>query len=376
MGILNDMLKDVFDISKIKDAVSELKKMDTLLTRISRTNERLSRSDLAGLGSRALRVAGRYGMDAAGYLAAFQEASRAGYEDAEGMAELSMAAQNAGSITAELADRLLSATDQAYRMGGSVSELTKVLDGLDRISGRNALDMAELSEGMAGLGSTAASLGVDASQAAAALGTLITVSRQSGSQAADAFKTILLCLGQITDAEAGITVKGLKRYEAACKALNVSLYETRDGIRSLRDPMKVLEELAAAYSRLGEDDTRRSSLLDSLGDSASAEGLDALLSRWDTYEAMLQQYADGTGSLAADAEKTTNSWEGSLNRLSNTWTETVGNLADSDAIVAAINSLNGLLSAVNSLTAGLGLLGTTALSGAGIGIAAFVKNFA
>ncbi|MDE6924178.1 MAG: hypothetical protein K2P59_02805, partial [Acetatifactor sp.] len=75
-------------------------------------------------------------------------------------------------------------------------------------------------------------------------------------------------------------------------------------------------------------------------------------------------------------EKTTNSWEGSLNRLSNTWTETVGNLADSDAIVAAINSLNGLLSAVNSLTAGLGLLGTTALSGAGIGIAAFVKNFA
>ena len=376
MGILNDMLKDVFDISKIKDAVSELKKMDTLLTRISRTNERLSRSDLAGLGSRALRAAGRYGMDAADYLAAFREASRAGYEDAEGMAELSMAAQNAGSITTELADRLLSATDQAYRMGGSVSELTKVLDGLDHISGRNALDMAELSEGMAGLGSTAASLGVDASQAAAALGTLITVSRQSGSQAADAFKTILLCLGQITDAEAGITVKGLKQYEAACKALNVSLYETRDGIRSLRDPMKVLEELAAAYSRLGEDDTRKSRLLDSLGDSASAEGLDALLSRWDTYETMLQQYADGTGSLATDAEKTANSWEGSLNRLSTTWTETVGNLADSDAIVAAINSLNGLLSVVNNLTAGLGPLGTTVLSGAGIGIAAFVKNFA
>lgn len=366
MGILNDLLKDVFDISKLKDAVSELKKMDTLLTQISRTNDRLSRSDLADLGSSAFRAAGRYGMNAADYLAAFQEASRAGYRDARGMAELALAAQNAGNLTAELAERLLSATDQAYRMGGSVSELTKVLDGLNHISGRNTLDMTALSEGMAGLGSTAASLGVDASQAAAALGTLITVSRQSGSEAADTFKTILLFLGQITDAEEGITVKGLRQYEAACKALNVSLYETKDGIRSLRDPMGILEELAAAYNRLGEDDTRRSSLLDPLGDSASAEGLDALLSRWDTYEAMLQQYADGTGSLAADAEKTANSWEGSLNRLSNTWTETVGNLTDSDAIVAAINSLNGLLNTVNKFTGTMGSLNVLSIIGGGI----------
>ena len=37
MGMINDLLKDVFDPSKIKDALSELKKIDTLLTQISRT---------------------------------------------------------------------------------------------------------------------------------------------------------------------------------------------------------------------------------------------------------------------------------------------------------------------------------------------------
>lgn len=366
MGILNDLLKDVFDTSKFKEAVSELKKVDTLLTQISRTNDRLSGSDLKSLSNNAFRAAGRYGMNAADYLAAFQEASQAGYRDAKGMAELAMAAQNAGNVTSELAERLLSATDQAYRMGGSVSELTRVLDGINHISDQNALNMAELSEGMAGLGSTAASLGVDASEAAAALGTLITVSHQSGSEAADAFKTILLYLGQVTDAEEGITVKGIKRYEAACKALNVSLQETKDGVRSLRDPMEVLEELAAAYNRLGENDTRKSMLLDSLGSSASADGLDTLLSRWDTYETMLQQYADGTGSMAAEAEKTTDSWEGSLNRLSNTWNDTMGSLADSDAIVAAINSLNGLLTIVNSFTSTLGSLNTLSILGGGI----------
>lgn len=366
MGILNDLLKDVLDTSKIKDAVSELKKIDTLLTGISRTNDRLSGSDLKDLADTALRTAGKYGMDAADYLAAFQKASLAGYRDAEGMAELSLAAQNAGNITSELADRLLSATDQAYRMGGSVSELTRVLDGMNHLAGQNALDMAGLAEGMTGLSSTAASLGVDADSAAAALAAMMAATHQGGSEAADTLRTLLLYTGQVADAEEGITAKGLKRYEAACRSLNVNLRETRDGVLSLRDPMAVLGELAAAYNRLGENDARRNGLLDSLGDPSDAEGLDALLSRWDTYEAMLQQYADGTGSMAAEAEMTTDSWEGSLSRLSDTWTETVGNFTNSDAIVAAINSLNGLLSAVNLLTNALGDLNALPVIAGGI----------
>lgn len=61
----------------------------------------------------------------------------------------------------------------------------------------------------------------------------------------------------------------------------------------------------------------------------------------------------------------------SLNRLSNTWTKTVGNLTDSDAIVAAINSLNGLLSSVNNLTDKLGPLASIGLSA---GLFAGIRN--
>ena len=56
----------------------------------------------------------------------------------------------------------------------------------------------------------------------------------------------------------------------------------------------------------------------------------------------------------------------SLNRLSNTWTEPVGNLTDSDAIVAAINSLNGLLNTVNKFTGTMGSLNVLSIIGGGI----------
>ena len=89
------------------------------------------------------------------------------------------------------------------------------------------------------------------------------------------------------------------------------------------------------------------------------------------YEPMLQQYKDGTGSMAKEAEKTSNSWEGSMNRLSNTWTKVIGNIANSDAIIGAVNGLSSLLSVVDKLTRSLGSLGTIGL---GAGLLASFKN--
>ncbi len=376
MKNLKDLIETIQDVPSWKDVVSELKEVDTLLTEISKTNNKLSKSALESIANNAFRAAGQYGGSAADYLSGIQEASLAGFKNVEGIAELSMAAQNAGNITAELANQILSAANQAYRLNGSVSELAKVLDGMNYISGQNTLSMAELAKGMAALGFTAASLGVGADEAAAALGTMIAVTRQSGSEAANALKEILLNIRQVADGEEGISAKGIARYEAACSALNVKLKETKYGVLSLRDPMDVLKDLAAAYNSLNESDPRRSGLISAVGSSSSGEQLDALLSQWDTYETMVRQYADGTGSMAAEAELTVDSWEGSLNRLSNTWTSTVGNFANSDAIVSAVNNLNSLLTVINNVTENLGSFGTIGLSGLGIGITAFVKNFA
>lgn len=355
-----------FLISKAKDAMTELMKVNTLLTEIQKTANQLSKSDLTKISSNAFDTANKYGKSAADYLTGLLAATRAGYADAAGIAELSVAAQSAGDMTAEMADEMIMAADQAYDLHGSVSELTKALDGMNHISDLNAVSMSELSEGMSLISSTAATFGVSIDEAAAALSAMMAATRQSGSDAAAALNAILLNIRQVTDEEAGIDAEGLARYEQACDALHVKLKETRNGILSLRDPMDVLRNLSAVYQTLGESDIRKINLLDSVGGGQTAELLDALLSQWSLYESMLQQYQDGSGSMAAEAAKMADSWEGSLNRLSNTWMETIGNLADSDAITAIINGLNGVLSVINNITGALGSFGTISTIGAGI----------
>lgn len=186
-------------ISETKEAFTELKKINTILTEISKANDKLTKDQLTQIGNNSFDVASKYGKSASDYLLGVQEASRAGYKNAEAMAELSTAAAGAGSMTAEVANQFIIATDKAYKLNGSVTELTKVLDGVNYITNHNAVNMTELSEAMTIVGSTAASFGVETNELTAALGTMAATTQQSGSEVARAFRAILLNIRQVSD---------------------------------------------------------------------------------------------------------------------------------------------------------------------------------
>lgn len=364
-------LKGIAGLDRMQEAITDLKEINTLLTQLSKSGSYVTNRSLEQLKHESFEVSGKYGKKAASYLSDVQEAANAGYQNASDIAGLSTAVQSAGDMSAELANQFIYTTDQAYELGGSVKKLSDILDGSTNISMRHAVTLSELAEGMSAVSSHAASLGVSANETAAILGAMIASTHQGGSEMADAFQTILLYINQITDEEAGITTDGLAQYEAACRTLGVSLYETKNGLNSLRDPLDVIRDLAREYSRLDSMDIRKADLLSAVGGGTNAEGLHAILENYSLYEEMLQNYSQGAGSLDMAARKTADSWEGSLNRLSDTWTETIGNIADSDAIVTIINSLNSLLSAGNSLTGWLGSAGTIGL---GAGLLAGIKN--
>ena len=352
-------------IEKTKSALSELKEVNTILTEISKANDKLTKSQLAEIGNSAFDVASKYGKNATDYLTGVQEMSRAGYENAESMAELSVAAQGAGDMTAELANQYIIATDVAFKMNGSIEALTATLDGANSITNHNAVNMTELAEGMSVVGTQAASSQMEVNEITAAIGTMVATTQKSGREMGNAFKGILMNLQQVSgdvgDGEDIIDAESLTKYEKACAELGVSLKEVRNGVVSLKEPMQILKELAEEYTKLDEADAKRANLLSAVGGKYRANALNAILENYDLYEKMLQDYADGMGSMAIEAEKTANSWEGSLNRLSNTWTDTVENIADSDAIITIINGLNNLLSVVNNVTDKLGSLGTIGL---------------
>lgn len=361
--------------ASIGEAFAQLKDMDSLLTEISKTSKNLSSSDLSSLAQASFDAADKYGIKTTDYLLSVQELLHAGYQAEEGLADLSAAAQAAGGMTSELANQYIMAADKAYQLGGDVEKLTAILDGSNNIADSNNVTMTELAEAMTSAGAAAAEAGVDTDEAAAALSAMLAVTSQSGADVSRAFQAILRNLNQVADADNGIDAQGLADYEKACNSLNVSLTETKGNVTALRSPMKVLEDLAGAYSALDANDKRKSNLLESLGGGLQGEAFQALLENWDLYEKMQQDYANGSGSMAQDAEILGQSWDSALNRLSNTWTETIGNLAGSDAVLSAIEGLNSLLAVINDLTSALGSFGSIA-AGAGIlGGIQFFQNF-
>ncbi len=361
-------------VSKIKNAITELKEVNSIMTEISKTADQLSKADLSKVENTSYKTASKYGKKASNYLTGIQEMYRAGYENAEDLAELSTLAQAAGDMQADLANDYLIATDAAYKLKGNTEALNDVLDGQNYITNRNALSMQDLAEATKIAASQSASSGIAIDQATAAMGTMIATTRQGGDVAARAWKGILMNIqqveGEVEDGEI-IDAESLSKYEKACESLGVSLKEVKDGVISLRDPMQILKELSEAYTALDESDARRANLISAVGGKYRGNQLNALLENWSLYEKMLKDYAEGSVSALEEAMKSANNWEGSMNRLGNTFTKVVNNIVKSDAVITGANGLNSLLSIIDKITSKLGSLGTIGL---GAGLFASIKN--
>ena len=102
-----------------------------------------------------------------------------------------------------------------------------------------------------------------------------------------------------------------------------------------------------------------------------ATKLAALLQNMDMFDKMLIDYSQGSGSAMEEASKSANNLQGRINALSNSWTEFVNSVIQSDTLKTGVNILNELVQGVTKLTSSLGSLGTIGL---GVGIFAGIKN--
>lgn len=127
-------------VSKTKEAISEIKELDNILTEISKTSDMTSQQ-LKQLGMDAYDAASKYGRTASDYLLGVQEMARSGFYGEKGaaMAEQSLLAQSAGDMTADLANNYILATNAAYKLNGESDKLNAVLDGQNSINTMVAL---------------------------------------------------------------------------------------------------------------------------------------------------------------------------------------------------------------------------------------------
>ena len=340
-------------ISQIREAVTELKTIDDVLTEISKTSDRTEAS-LRKLGDTSFDTASKYGRVASDYLLGVQEMSRAGFgeQQSENLAELSVLAQAAGDMTAEMANEYIIATNAAYGLEGSEEKLNQVLDSQNYITNHNALNMENLAQATKVAASQASASGIAIDELTAAVGTMVAVTQQGGDTAGRAFKGILMNLQQVKasasdigDGGEDITTESLSKYEAATKALGVSLKEVRNGVLQLRDPMEILKELSVAVGKEAEGSIKVANLISAVGGKFRGNQLIALLKNWETYEKMLSEFNsdEAVGSAMEEAEKSANNWSGSLNKLKNSWAEFANKVINSDEAIKLIQSLNTII---------------------------------
>jgi TP901 family phage tail tape measure protein len=250
-----------------RSAIGTIVEVDTLLTEISKTSN-LTGESLKELGINAFDAASKYGTAVQAYLKGFQEMSRGNdVETATGLAELSIMAQSAGDMTAELANDYIIATNAAYKLNNEVSKLTNVLDGQNQITNRNQVSMTDLAEATKVAGSQAAQSGIAIDEMTAAMGTMIASTKQGGAVAGRAFKGILMNLQQVSGEIDGevFNEESFKKVEETLNNVGVKIEKIVDGTARLRNPIEILKELAEVYNSLPDDSVNKANIISDLG---------------------------------------------------------------------------------------------------------------
>ena len=164
-----------------------------------------------------------------------------------------MLTQNVGDVSAESADKMLLAVDAAYKLNGNVTELTNVVNALNNIANKNPTSMQKMADGLQVSASMAKTAGMDISELTALIGTGTAVTQREGAEVARAIRTIIMNVKSVKgELEDGTVIddKSIAKAEAALKGVGISTKEVVNGVRELRNPMDILDELAEKWHTL------------------------------------------------------------------------------------------------------------------------------
>lgn len=334
-------------IKAFREALNTLKDVDTEMVNVQKVTD-YSKAQMEALEETVYSLASAYGRTADEITSMYTTFARAGYlgDQLDSMTELGTLLANIGDISQDTASKFLLAVDAAWKLNGSESELMTVMDGLNEITNKNAVDMEALTSGITVAGSVFAEAGESVQTFSALVGAGVAATQRSGSEISRGLRTIIMNIRQIKgETEDGELVDG----ESIAKASN-ALREYA-GISTmangqLRESSAVLSDLAGKWDTL--DTVAQSAIAEALAGKRQANILTALMGSWDTVEKMMQDYADGAGSALKENEIYLDSWEAKSKQLTASWTEFVSHLVETDTIKAALDVVIGTVELLDS----------------------------
>lgn len=340
-------------VQVLRSALREMKSMnDELVTYRKVTGA--SASDMEKMRSAAYKAAQNYGQSPSDFLAGAATMARAGYGAASGqMAELATKTQLVGDMTADAASKFLIAVDAAYHYQGSITQLMKVLDGINEVDNNYATSIEKISEGMTLVASLASSAHVPIEELTAALGTMTAVTQRSGTETARGLRQIFLNImgDTTTEVEEGVKVTE-EEMSAMTKALQKYAPEVVKAAKAtgkLINPMEAIGALAKQYREgfLTEQDLFK--ITEGIGGKRYYNVFTALIQNYDMYEGMLTKVKNSAGSADKEVAAMMDSWSKKLEKLKSTWTELVNNTISENFIKGLLDAGTGALKFAGNL---------------------------
>ena len=336
----------------LQDALDTMKEVDSQLVVVRKVTG-MQGAELKALEEQAYRTATAYGVSADAYLESVAAFSRAGYgEQAAALAELSTKTQIVGDTTAETANQFLLSVDAAYKYKGNIESLTKVLDGANEIDNKYATSIEKIAEGMGIVAPVAAQAHVTIEELSAAIGTITAVTQRSGSEAARAFRALVLnIIGDTkTEIDEGVTwttgeIAGLKD---VIKQYAPEAWKAAQATGSIIDPMEAIGGLAQSMKDGLLTEAQLMEMVSDIGGKLRTSQLLALIENWDMYKSMMQDFANAAGSADKEVSNALDSWERKTQILSNTWTEFISHLIETREIKDALTAVTGLIKLLDS----------------------------
>lgn len=371
-------------IGAFRDAISTMKAVDDEMVTVRKVTG-FTAEQMEELRDRAYETASAYGEAADEYLNSVAAFARAGYgEQADALAELATKTKLVGDTNAETAQQFLLSVDAAYQYKGNIEALTKVLDGANEIDNKYATTIEKLAEGLGTVAPVAAQAHVGIDELTAAIGTITAVTQRSGSEAARAFRALVLnIVGDTkTEIDEGVTwttgeIAGLKD---VIRQYAPAAYEAAKATGEVIDPMEAIGGLAQSMKDGLLTEQKLMEMVSDIGGKLRTSQLLALIQNWDMYQSMLKDYANAVGSADEEISNAMDSWTRKTNILKNEWTEFVQSMVSTDAVKGGLDVLIGTVEVLNTdlghaaVTAGAVSLGLIGIQAAAKGAtAAFTK---
>ena len=367
-------------IGAFRDAISTMKAVDDEMVTVRKVTG-FTAEQMEELRDRAYETASAYGEAADEYLNSVAAFARAGYgEQADALAELATKTKLVGDTSAETAQQFLLSVDAAYQYKGNIDALTRVLDGANEIDNKYATSIEKLAEGLGTVAPVAAQAHVGVDELTAAIGTITAVTQRSGSEAARAFRALVLnIVGDTkTEIDEGVTwttgeIAGLRD---VIRQYAPAAYEAAKATGEVIDPMEAIGGLAQSMKDGLLTEQKLMEMVSDIGGKLRTSQLLALIQNWDMYQSMLKDYANAVGSADKEVENALDSWTRKTNILKNEWTEFIQSMVSTETVKGGLDVLIGAVEVLNTdlghfvVTAGAVSLGIMGIQAAAKGTAA------